>query len=179
MVLIRVIITEQLWDRCLVSKWSTFLSLKVRRKSLCRKPVGPRETVSPAWRRPGAAEVSPVDPRLAPRSFQQEDAECRRGKNGWGRGNPGFRAEGVRTAFRFKPLGLKRRANVVYVLKSGTAKTMYRDLLRKWKTTPRRSLFPPGFEPGTFRVLGERDNHYTTETRPKVWTSRGQYSFLS
>ena len=25
-------------------------------------------------------------------------------------------------------------------------------------------LFPPGFEPGTFRVLGERDNHYTTET---------------
>ena len=26
-------------------------------------------------------------------------------------------------------------------------------------------LFPPGFEPGTFRVLGERDNHYTTETR--------------
>ena len=26
------------------------------------------------------------------------------------------------------------------------------------------SLFPPGLEPGTFRVLGERDNHYTTET---------------
>ena len=26
-------------------------------------------------------------------------------------------------------------------------------------------LFPPGLEPGTFRVLGERDNHYTTETR--------------
>ena len=25
-------------------------------------------------------------------------------------------------------------------------------------------LFPPGFEPGTFRVLGERDSHYTTET---------------
>ena len=25
-------------------------------------------------------------------------------------------------------------------------------------------LFPPGLEPGTFRVLGERDNHYTTET---------------
>ena len=25
-------------------------------------------------------------------------------------------------------------------------------------------MFPPGFEPGTFRVLGERDNHYTTET---------------
>ena len=25
-------------------------------------------------------------------------------------------------------------------------------------------LFPPGLEPRTFRVLGERDNHYTTET---------------
>ena len=30
-------------------------------------------------------------------------------------------------------------------------------------------MFPPGFEPGTFRVLGERDNHYTTETL--CWTS--------
>ena len=29
------------------------------------------------------------------------------------------------------------------------------------------TLFPPGFEPGTFRVWGERDNHYTTETVPK------------
>ena len=27
-----------------------------------------------------------------------------------------------------------------------------------------KEVFPPGFEPGTFRVLGERDNHYTTET---------------
>ena len=26
-------------------------------------------------------------------------------------------------------------------------------------------MFPPGLEPGTFRVLGERDNRYTTETR--------------
>ena len=25
-------------------------------------------------------------------------------------------------------------------------------------------LFPPGIEPGTFRVLGECDNRYTTET---------------
>ena len=25
-------------------------------------------------------------------------------------------------------------------------------------------MFPPGLEPWTFRVLGERDNHYTTET---------------
>ena len=29
-------------------------------------------------------------------------------------------------------------------------------------------MFPPGLEPGTFRVLGERDNHYTTETVQKV-----------
>ena len=28
----------------------------------------------------------------------------------------------------------------------------------------KKYLFPPGLEPGTFRVLGERDNHYTTET---------------
>ena len=27
-----------------------------------------------------------------------------------------------------------------------------------------KNMFPPGLEPGTFRVLGERDNHYTTET---------------
>ena len=25
-------------------------------------------------------------------------------------------------------------------------------------------LFPAGLEPATFRVLGGRDNHYTTET---------------
>ena len=30
-------------------------------------------------------------------------------------------------------------------------------------------LFPPGFEPGIFRVLGERDNHYTTETRYRAF----------
>ena len=28
-------------------------------------------------------------------------------------------------------------------------------------------MFPLGFEPRTFRVLGERDNHYTTETDTK------------
>ena len=27
-----------------------------------------------------------------------------------------------------------------------------------------KTMIPPGLEPGTFRVLGERDNHYTTET---------------
>ena len=30
-----------------------------------------------------------------------------------------------------------------------------------------KSLFPPRLELGTFRVLGERDNHYTTETHDK------------
>ncbi len=29
----------------------------------------------------------------------------------------------------------------------------------------KKDLFPPGIEPGTFRVLGGCDNHYTTETR--------------
>ena len=27
----------------------------------------------------------------------------------------------------------------------------------------RKNLVPPGLEPGTFRVLSERDNHYTME----------------
>ena len=30
-------------------------------------------------------------------------------------------------------------------------------------------MIPPGLEPGTFRVLGERDNHYTTESSASVW----------
>ncbi len=32
-------------------------------------------------------------------------------------------------------------------------------------------LFPPSFELGTFRVLGERDNHYTTETCSQGWVT--------
>ena len=28
----------------------------------------------------------------------------------------------------------------------------------------KKKLFPAGLEPATFRVLGGRDNHYTTET---------------
>lgn len=35
---------------------------------------------------------------------------------------------------------------------------------RKKKKRKKRDVFLPGLEPGTFRVLGERDNHYTTET---------------
>ena len=30
----------------------------------------------------------------------------------------------------------------------------------------KKYLIPPGLEPGTLRVLGARDNHYTMETRP-------------
>ena len=32
------------------------------------------------------------------------------------------------------------------------------------KNQESKSMIPPGLEPGTFRVLGERDNHYTTES---------------
>ena len=44
-------------------------------------------------------------------------------------------------------------------------------------------MFPPGLEPGTFRVLGERDNHYTTETWKTVvllstWIARGNLIHL-
>ena len=31
-----------------------------------------------------------------------------------------------------------------------------------------KTLVPPGLEPGTFRVLSERDNHYTTELLDSV-----------
>ena len=33
-------------------------------------------------------------------------------------------------------------------------------------------MIPPGLEPGTFRVLGERDNHYTTESWVLIGESR-------
>ena len=33
----------------------------------------------------------------------------------------------------------------------------------------RKSLFPPGIEPGTLRVWGARDNHYTTKTQILYW----------
>ena len=31
-----------------------------------------------------------------------------------------------------------------------------------------KTLVPPGLEPGTFRVLSERDNHYTSELLGKL-----------
>lgn len=120
MVPIGISITGQLCGRCSVSKWSAFLPLKFRRKSLCRKPTRPREPVSPAQRRRGLVQrVSPrVDTIRASRPFQREDAECRRRKSGprpareGRRGDPGFSAGGVGTPFHFKPLDLKRSANV-------------------------------------------------------------------
>ena len=39
----------------------------------------------------------------------------------------------------------------------------YLYMLSVDKTKKRKKLVPPGLEPGTFRVLSERDNHYTTE----------------
>jgi hypothetical protein len=39
-----------------------------------------------------------------------------------------------------------------------------RDSTQNLKQINKKSLFPPRLELGTFRVLGERDNHYTTET---------------
>lgn len=37
-------------------------------------------------------------------------------------------------------------------------------VLDKEKNTNDFLLFPSSFEPGTFHMLSERDNHYTTET---------------
>ena len=43
----------------------------------------------------------------------------------------------------------------------------YVDLIHHLK-----KMFPPGIEPGTFRVLGGCDNHYTTETwQQGYWNS--------
>lgn len=33
-----------------------------------------------------------------------------------------------------------------------------------WKQNGHQKMFLPGIEPGTFRVWGERDDRYTTET---------------
>ena len=44
---------------------------------------------------------------------------------------------------------------------SGNCLSIFKYTLRPKKHA---CLFPPGLEPGTLRVLGARDNHYTTET---------------
>ena len=40
------------------------------------------------------------------------------------------------------------------------------------KKKKKKRLFPPGIEPGTFRVLGERDNRYTMETELVLLTPK-------
>ena len=40
-------------------------------------------------------------------------------------------------------------------------------------------IFPPGIEPVTYRVLGERDNHYTTETQTQVLATHPKYFFMN
>ena len=45
-----------------------------------------------------------------------------------------------------------------------TLKQLIQGRFFNGRVTVLKDMFPPGFEPGTFRVLGERDNHYTTET---------------
>ena len=37
---------------------------------------------------------------------------------------------------------------------------------RRSQIKERKDVFPAGLEPAAFRVLGGRDNHYTTETSP-------------
>ena len=39
-----------------------------------------------------------------------------------------------------------------------------KTIISRCYTVKETKVFPLGFEPRTFRVLGERDNHYTTET---------------
>ena len=55
------------------------------------------------------------------------------------------------------------------ILESGSSE----GLVPRQTTSLNKRLFPPSFELGTFRVLGERDNHYTMETdntgRCPVW----------
>src|SRR4029434_6291970 len=46
------------------------------------------------------------------------------------------------------------------ILESGSSE----GLVPRQTTSLNKRLFPPSFELGTFRVLGERDNHYTMET---------------
>ena len=40
-----------------------------------------------------------------------------------------------------------------------------RCLITTKKEKEKKKLFPPGIEPGTLRVWGARDNHYTTKTQ--------------
>ena len=48
------------------------------------------------------------------------------------------------------------------------------DSKASWK-----NLVPPGLEPGTFRVLSERDNHYTMELCISEQKSKTKFENLS
>ena len=58
--------------------------------------------------------------------------------------------------FRFNFVFLFSIKSNLYTVQNFSTK----DLMQK-----KEYVFPPGIEPGTFRVLGGCDNHYTTETR--------------
>ena len=62
----------------------------------------------------------------------------------------------------------KKGKSEYQILRSAKEKHEFQNwdrALSEWAYCPICSnLFPPGLEPGTFRVWGERDNHYTTET---------------
>ena len=67
-------------------------------------------------------------------------------------------------------------------METATGRTMDRESImlvsRYIEPWPQPNVFPPGFEPGTFRVLGERDNHYTTETSALLlWDLRASSLF--
>ena len=56
-----------------------------------------------------------------------------------------------------KPADLINSYNFLHLIIQKLCTVFARDL-----------LFSPGIEPGTFRVLGGCDNHYTTKTRCKL-----------
>ena len=52
----------------------------------------------------------------------------------------------------------------VYFVRTKEIRPIPNRLTGRNESSQNGIMFPPGLEPGTFRVLGERDNHYTTET---------------
>ena len=55
-----------------------------------------------------------------------------------------------------------------YIMHTQQMFSLFRQLM-----ATKITLFPPRLELGTFRVLGERDNHYTTETHVYLsWMGR-------
>ena len=52
---------------------------------------------------------------------------------------------------------LRTATNAVGTMNAADDENLSKEKKKPW-------MFPPGIEPGTFRVLGERDNRYTMET---------------